>query len=527
MSNDTLPEWMHLQALAKKMQATHLRDLIQSDAGRFNAFTASIPGLFSDFTRARINHDVLGGLFSLVRAADVAGWRDRMFSGEKINTTENRAVLHTALRRPAGDSVSVDGHNVIPDIQNVLNRMQSFVESIHSGTKKGYTGKPINRIISIGIGGSDLGPRMVVDALWPYHVPGMSVRFVSNVDGSHLYRELGDADPETTLFLIASKTFTTQETMTNAHTAREWLVGKLGDRASVYCHFAALSTNTEAVQDFGIDPELMFPFWDWVGGRYSLWSAIGLSIALAVGFDHFRALLNGAYNMDQHFLNAAPDKNLPMILGALRVWERSFMGTSSHVVIPYDQHLALLPSWLQQTDMESNGKSVTRSGQPAGCETAPALFGVPGTDCQHSFFQMMHQGTSVIPTDFIAAIEPAHPWPEHHRMLLANMLAQADALAFGRSLEDSGNDPHRAYPGNRPSTILLLDRLDPEHLGMLLALYEHSIFVQGILWDINSFDQFGVELGKTVANQSLKLLLPQGSAPEGTLAGLIRKRLSP
>lgn len=506
MLNNHRPEWLALEKHCPIIKETHLRTILENDRARFKNFSLNIPGLLIDYSRHHVNAETMTFLQNLATACDVPGWRDRMFAGAIINTSENRAVLHTALRRPSGDSVIVNGENIIPKIHIVLDRMKKCVEAVHSGKWKGHSGKPIDTIVNIGIGGSDLGPRMVVQALKNYCRKDMAVYFVANVDGSDLYNVLQQIDPDTTLFLVASKTFTTLETMANAQAAREWIVSHCKDLSAIQKHFIALSTNASAVKEFGISLENMFPFEDWVGGRYSLWSSIGLSIALAVGFEGFRALLDGAYAMDQHFLGAPAQKNAPILLALLGLWNRNFLNMASLAVLPYNQNLELLPAWLQQADMESNGKHVTRDGETVSYPTGPVVFGTPGTNCQHSYFQLIHQGTDRIACDFIAALKADHPWPDHHKLLLANLVAQANALANGRTLAESGQDPHRSFDGDRPSTILLMDELDPWHLGQVLALYEHKIFVQGILWGINSFDQFGVELGKILTSQVLSVL---------------------
>lgn len=505
MLSDQRPEWKALQAHYSANTDVQIRDLFALDQSRYSNFNLALPGMLIDYSRHRVTRETLDLLLSLARACDVEGWRDRMFSGDPINTSENRPVLHTALRRPLTDDIRVDKENIMPFIHDVLTRMEHFTKSVHNGQWTGHTGKRIQTIINIGIGGSDLGPRMAVEALKPYHVKDLKIHFVANVDGSDLFNALKDSDPETTLFLVASKTFTTQETMANAQTAREWLTKKLGP-SCVHRHFVAMSTNAKAVHDFGINTENMFPFGEWVGGRYSLWSAIGLSIALAVGFDHFRALLDGAHALDEHFQSAPLDQNAPVLLALLGIWSRNFCNLECHAILPYDQNLSRFPAYLQQADMESNGKSVTRDGEAIPYATGPVIFGEPGTNGQHAFYQLIHQGTSVIPCDFIGSYELQNPYPDHHRLLLANMVAQADALMAGRDLAEFGNDPARSFSGNRPSTIIMTDRLTPFALGQLIALYEHKIFVQGIIWGINSFDQWGVELGKILANKILKAL---------------------
>lgn len=494
-------EWKVLEQHAREMSGQTLRGLFVQEPGRFSQFSLSVDGLFADYSKNNITAETLRLLLALASAQKVTDWRDRTFAGGVINTTENRAVLHTALRRGANDTVVADGENVMPFVHDVLNRMADFCARVHDGSWTGHTGKKIRHIVNIGIGGSDLGPQMVMSALKPYAVKGVSVHFVSNVDGADIHDALSAVDPEETLFIVASKTFTTQETMTNANTAKTWLLQRLGgDAAAVEKHFVALSTNERAVRDFGISPANMFSFRDWVGGRYSLWSAIGLSVALGVGFKNFRALLDGARAMDAHFQTAPLEKNLPVILGMIGIWNRNFLNRSVQAVIPYDKRLGRFPAYLQQMDMESNGKGVDRDGHLiTEYETGATVFGEPGTDSQHSFFQKIHQGTDVIPVDFIAAKQADHPYGHHHTLLLNNMIAQGQALMSGRTLDEAGGDPNRIFSGNRPSTTIILDRLDPHHLGMLIALYEHKVFVQGIVWNINSFDQFGVELGKEMA----------------------------
>ncbi len=515
------PAWQALAAHARALENTHLRDLLAADAGRFARFSLQIPGLLLDYSRQRLDERALALLFSFARARRLEQWRDRMFAGDKINGTENRAVLHTALRRPRGDKVLVDGADIMPEIHQTLERMKAFSFAVRSGSWKGHTGKRIDTVVNIGIGGSDLGPRMVCEALAPYQNPALRVLFVANVDGADLAAALAVCNPETTLFLVASKTFTTQETMANATTARAWLLAALGgDEKAVARHFAALSTNRDAVAAFGIASDNMFPFGEWVGGRYSLWSAIGLSIALAIGFENFRELLDGAHAMDRHFREAPLEANMPVILALAGLWNRNFLGMETLAVLPYDQRLASLPRFLQQLDMESNGKSVDCDGRAVSYGTGPVLFGEPGTNGQHAFYQLIHQSPDTIPCEFIAARRPHHDLAGHHELLLANLLGQIQALAVGRTQADAGGAPHRAFAGNRPASVLLLDRLDPGHLGQLVALYEHKVFVQGILWNINSFDQWGVELGKTLAGEALAAL--RGEKPASGLAALLR-----
>ncbi|MBI2233961.1 MAG: glucose-6-phosphate isomerase [Micavibrio aeruginosavorus] len=527
MLSNALPEWMALERHAQAIRSTPIPALFTTDPDRFRRFSLTLPGMVLDYSRQHASDETMVLLLNLARAVQVESWRDRMFYGDLINASENRAVLHTALRRPQGDRVMTGGADVMPDIHDTLARMRRFAEAVQGGQWAGHGGKRIRTVVTIGIGGSDLGPRFVTKALSDFYNPGLSVRFVSNVDGAALRSALQGCDPATTLFLVASKTFTTAETMANARSARTWLVDALGTEDAVQRHFVALSTNMAAARDFGIAPDNVFPFSDWVGGRFSVWSAIGLSIALATSFDHFRSFLDGAYAMDRHFQTAPLPENAPVLMALLGFWNRTMMGYPALAVLPYDHRLRLFSAWLQQGDMESNGKSVSRRNEPVPYETAPVIFGTAGTDCQHSFMQMIHQGTTIVPCDFIAALEHNHPWAEQHAMLLSNMVAQADALMQGRSLAESGNDPQRAFPGNRPSSLILLDRVDPFHLGQVMALYEHKIFVQGLLWNINSFDQFGVELGKIMANQALAALHQPGASRKDSLLGVIADRLKP
>jgi glucose-6-phosphate isomerase len=516
-----------------------MRELFDRDPGRFDRFSAEGAGLFLDYSKNRVTDKTMNLLFDLAREADVAGRIEAMFSGSRINTTENRAVLHVALRADADQSIRVEGMNVVEEVQRVLGQMEVFTDKVRSGEWKGYTGARITDVVNIGIGGSDLGPRMVTAALDYYRQPDLNFHFVSNIDGTHAAQVLGRVRPESTLFIIASKTFTTQETLTNAHTARDWFLRSGAGEADVAKHFVALSTNEPAVRDFGIDPANMFAFWDWVGGRYSLWSCIGLSIALAVGMPHFRELLAGAREMDKHFRTAPFERNIPVLLALLGVWYRNFQGCEAHAVLPYDQYLALLPAYLQQADMESNGKGVTRDGRPVTHATGPVLWGEPGTNGQHAFYQLLHQGTTVVPCDFLAAVNPLHEVGAHHTILIANFLAQTEALMRGRTMEEAEEElaslspearaalaPHKTFPGNRPSNSLLYDRLTPRVLGSLIAMYEHKIFVQGVIWGINSFDQMGVELGKQLAGVILPELQGGGTGShDASTLGLIRRCL--
>lgn len=512
-----LPAWAALQKHAETASSVRLRDMFATDPDRFAKFSLRLgDDLLLDYSKNRITADTMALLVQLAEQAGLADWRDRMFGGQPINATEGRAVLHVALRNRSDRPILVDGHDVMPGVDAVLAKMKDFAGRVRSGQWKGATGKPIATVVNIGIGGSDLGPVMVTEALKPYHQPGLAVRFVSNVDGTHVAETLKLCDPETTLFIVASKTFTTQETIANATTAKDWLVAALG-AAAVPHHFVALSTNEPAVRAFGIDPANMFEFWDWVGGRYSLWSAIGLSIAVAVGFDRFEELLSGAHDMDEHFRTAPLAANMPVVLALLGVWYNNFMGAQAYAVLPYDQYLHRLPAYLQQLDMESNGKGWARDGSKAEWQTGPMVFGEPGTNGQHAFYQLIHQGTKLIPCDFLAAANTHNPVGEHHAMLLANFLAQPEALMRGKTLaEVKAENPalsdeqasHRVFTGDRPTNTLLYKRLDPRTLGRLIALYEHKVFVQGVIWDINSFDQWGVELGKQLA----KKILPELSA---------------
>jgi glucose-6-phosphate isomerase len=516
----------HQRALAPRL----MRDLFAQDPGRAQRFTHRLGDLTLDYSKNRVVDETMRLLRQLAAETGVEAMRDRMFSGAPINLTEGRAVLHVALRNRSGRPIIVDGKDVMPDVNAAQGHMREFSEAVRSGSWTGYTGKPINAIVNIGIGGSDLGPVMVTEALRPYLKPGLALHFVSNVDGSHIAETLKKVDPETTLFLVASKTFTTQETMANAHTARRWFLDRASDDKHVAKHFVALSTNTKEVAKFGVATENMFVFWDWVGGRYSLWSSIGLSIALGVGYDNFAALLAGAFEMDEHFRTAPLAENLPVTLALLGIWYNDFFGAATQAILPYDQYMHRFPAYFQQGDMESNGKRVTRAGQEiVTYETGPVIWGEPGTNGQHAFYQLIHQGTKLVPCDFLAAVETHNPIGEHHKLLLANFFAQTEALMKGRNeaearaeLQGQGSSgaaleallPHKVFPGNRPTNSLLYQRLDPHTLGKLIALYEHKIFVQGVIWNINSFDQWGVELGKKLASA----ILPELDAP-GDVSG--------
>ncbi|HYD32901.1 MAG TPA: glucose-6-phosphate isomerase [Azospirillaceae bacterium] len=523
----TSPAWTALARHRQAMEGVAMRDLFAADSGRFEQFSLEVEDILLDYSKNIVTPETMGLLFDLARQQDVTGWRDRMFAGEAINVTENRAVLHTALRNRSDHPVRLNGHDVMPDIKAVLERMERFVETVREGEWTGYTGRAITDVVNIGIGGSDLGPLMVTEALRPYGHPDLVVHFVSNVDGTHLVDTLEWLDPETTLFVIASKTFTTQETLTNARSARAWFLEEARDEKHIARHFVAVSTNEKAVSEFGIDTRNMFGFWDWVGGRYSLWSAIGLPVALDIGWDHFEDLLEGAHAMDEHFRLAPLDANMPVILGLLGVWYTGFWGSSAHAVLPYDQYLHRFPAYLQQLDMESNGKRVDRQGNPVDYATGPVIFGEPGTNGQHAFYQLIHQGTQLIPADFLAAAETHNPLGEHHHILLSNFFAQTEALMRGKTAEEARAEleaqglkgaaleallPHKVFPGNRPTNSIFYETLDPFTLGGLVALYEHKVFVQGIVWGINSFDQWGVELGKQLANKILPELNASGAA---------------
>jgi glucose-6-phosphate isomerase len=520
--------WKKLSAHYDTQKNAQMRDLFTQDSGRFKKFSLEHDGVLLDFSKNRITEETLKLLRELAVERDVPGWTKKMFTGEKINITENRAVLHIALRNRSNRPIFVDGKDVMPEVNRVLDHMKEFSGAVRAGAWKGYTGKAITDFVNIGIGGSDLGPVMVTEALKPYRGQGPRAHFVSNVDGTHIAETLKELSPETTLFIVASKTFTTQETLTNAHSARDWFLAAAKDEAAVAKHFVALSTNEKEVRKFGIDPANMFEFWDWVGGRYSLWSAIGLSIALSIGFDNFVELLAGAHSMDEHFLNAPPEKNLPMTLGVLGVWYNNFFGAHTHAILPYDQYMHRFPAYFQQGDMESNGKGVTRESKPVETATGPVIWGEPGTNGQHAFYQLIHQGTQLIPADFLAPIETQNPLGKHHLILLSNFFAQTEALMKGKTPEEVRAElvkdgvqgealekliPHKVFTGNRPTNSILFPMLTPRTLGMLIALYEHKIFTQGIIWDINSFDQWGVELGKQLA----KAILPELEKP-GTVS---------
>ena len=511
--------WEVLQRLYEKSRRKHLREWFAEDPDRFKRFSRQMDDtLLFDFSKNRIDEEIFGALLDLAEEAGLKAAIEAMFTGEKINRTEKRAVLHVALRNRANTPILVDGTDVMPEVNAVLEQMERFCRKVHSGEWRGFTGRKITDIVNIGIGGSDLGPVMVTEALRHYKVEGIEPHFVSNVDGTHIAETLKKIDPETTLFLIASKTFTTQETMTNAHTARRWFLDAAKDESAIQRHFVAMSTNLEGVRAFGIHPDHMFRFWDWVGGRYSLWSAIGLSIALTIGFERFVELLEGAHEMDNHFRHTPFGENLPVIMGLLGIWYNNFYEAGTHAVLPYDQYMHRFPAYLQQGDMESNGKSVSRNNERVTWQTGPIIWGEPGTNGQHAFYQLIHQGTKLVPCDFIAPAQSLNPIGEHHKILLSNFFAQTEALAFGKTREEVEKEflqagksldevadlvPHKVFEGNRPTNSILLKKITPRALGRLIAMYEHKIFVQGVIWNIYSFDQWGVELGKHLARKIL------------------------
>ena len=531
-------EWRALQAHRAQMDDVHMRDLFAADAGRFGRFSLRFEDIVFDYSKNRITDETMTQLLALTDAADLRSRIEAMFTGVKINNTEDRAVLHVALRNRANRPIYVDGVDVMPEVNRVLDKMRRFSDAVRDGAWTGYTGKAITDVVNIGIGGSDLGPKMVASALKPYGKPGLRVHFVSNVDGTDIAETLRMVDPETVLFLVASKTFTTQETMTNAHTARDWFLARAGDPAAVAKHFAALSTNAEAVAEFGIDTENMFEFWDWVGGRYSVWSAIGLSVAIFIGFTRFEEFLTGAFEVDEYFRSAPFDENIPVIMALLGIWYNNFWGAESHAILPYDQYLEHFAAYFQQGDMESNGKSVTKTGAWVEYQTGPVIWGQPGTNGQHAFYQLIHQGTKLVPCDFLAPAQSHNPVGDHHAKLLSNFFAQTEALMRGKPADEvraelsaQGIDdarlavlvPAKTFTGNRPTNSFLFKKLTPFTLGSLIALYEHKIFVQGVIWNINSFDQMGVELGKVLAKAILPELAGDGpvTSHDSSTNGLI------
>ncbi len=527
------PEWLALKEHQKHVDKLHLRDLFAAEPNRFTQYSTQFDDLLFDYSKNRITDETLPLLFNLANSINLKSLIDDMFSGKKINKTENRAVLHTALRNRSNHPVLVDGADVMPQINEALLKMRTFCEKVHSGEWLGYSGKKITDIVNIGIGGSDLGPKMVARALSPYAIEGMDVHFVSNVDQADLVETLNKVSPETTLFLVASKTFSTHETMTNANSARTWLLKNTTDSSAVAKHFVALSTHRQNVIDFGIDPDNMFEFWDWVGGRYSLWSSIGLSVALYLGMDNFEGLLEGAHDADKHFQSTPLEKNIPVIMGLLGVWYNNFFNAESHAMLPYDHTMQFFADYFQQGDMESNGKSVDLEGKPTDYSTGPIIWGQPGTNGQHAFYQLIHQGTKLIPCDFLAPAQSHHDLEEHHDILISNFLAQTEALMKGKTAEEVraalGDNAcenvvaAKVFSGNRPTNSFLFTKLTPHCLGKLIALYEHKIFVQGKIWNVNSYDQMGVELGKVLAQNIFPQLEndKQVTAHDSSTNGLI------
>jgi glucose-6-phosphate isomerase len=525
MSNPTqLHAWKALEAHYQEVAPLQMRDLFAKDPDRFRKFSLRFGDILFDYSKNRITEKTMTLLRDLARQADLPGWTEKMFTGQKINTTEDRAVLHVALRNRSNRPILVDGTDVMPEVNAVLAHMRQFSEAIRSGSWRGYTGKPISDVVNIGIGGSDLGPVMATEALRPYSKRGLNVHFVSNVDGTHIAETVKNLDPETSLFIVASKTFTTQETITNAQSARAWFLAKAKDERHIAKHFVALSTNEAEVTKFGIDKANMFAFWDWVGGRYSLWSAIGLSIAVFIGMDNFEEMLAGGHAMDEHFRTTPLEQNLPATLGLIGIWYNDFFGAQTVAILPYDQYMHRFPAYFQQGDMESNGKSVTRDGERCTWSTGPIIWGEPGTNGQHAFYQLIHQGTKLVPCDFLAPIETHNPLGEHHPILLSNFFAQTEALMKGKTAEEVRAElkgsklsaaeleklvPQKMFAGNRPTNSILFQKLTPRTLGSLIVLYEHKIFTQGVIWNINSFDQWGVELGKQLA----KAILPELKRP--------------
>lgn len=513
-----LPAYQNLLDHFKQIKNLHMRRMFSIDPERFEKFSIEYNGLLVDFSKNRISSETIHLLCELARQANLEKWRERMFNGKKINNTEDRAVLHTALRNRSDKPVFVDGEDVMPKIRAEIEKMKLFSEEVREARWKGFSGKPIKHVVNIGIGGSDLGPKMVYQALNSYHHKRLKVHFVSNVDGTHINAVLKKLKPDTTLFIVSSKTFTTQETLSNAHVARNWFLKAAQDEKYISKHFVAVSTNKKAVSEFGIDTHNMFEFWDWVGGRYSLWSAIGLSIVLAVGADNFNEMLQGAYDMDEHFQHTPFEKNMPVVLAMLGIWYNNFFKAESHGILPYDHFLRSLPMYLEQADMESNGKSVDRNGRKVDYPTGPIIWGTSGINGQHAFYQSLHQGTKMIPADFIISIEAHLDFQKQHNIMFSNVLAQTEALMRGRTYEETytnltadGKKPvnlskrihHMVFEGNHPTNTILIDKLSPKSLGMLIALYEHKVFVQGIIWNLNSFDQWGVELGKQLAKHIL------------------------
>lgn len=528
-----LPTWKALAAHHRALRDVHLRDLFRNDPGRAGRYTLEAAGLFLDYSKNRVTDETMARLLDLANACDLSASIAAMFGGEAINATEKRAVLHTALRNRSNRPIIVNGCDVMPGVNAVLARMAAFADKIRAGEWRGHTGKPFRAIVNIGIGGSDLGPAMACEALKPFSRRSLSARFVSNIDGTHFAEQVRDLNPAETLFIVASKTFTTQETMTNAASARAWTLAALRDPAAVARHFAAVSTNAAEVRKFGIDTANMFEFWDWVGGRYSLCSAIGLPLMIAIGSDHFTAMLEGFHAMDRHFAEAPLERNMPALLGLLGVWYNNFFGAQTHAVLPYDQYLARLPAYLQQADMESNGKSVDKQGRPVRWQTGPVIWGEPGTNGQHAFYQLIHQGTKMIPADFIGFCKSQNPIGDHHAKFMANFFAQTEALAFGKTADEVRAEgippkgvPFRVFEGNRPTNTIMADQLNPFILGALIALYEHKIFTQGVIWNVYSFDQWGVQLGKVLAGKILAELQSKNEPPlahDSSTTQLIRR----
>jgi glucose-6-phosphate isomerase len=528
-----LPAWKELEAKRRELEGTHLRRLFADDPARGERLACEGAGLYLDYSKNLVDDRTLALLFELARGAGLSERIEAMFRGERINVTEDRPVLHVALRAPRDARILVDGHDVVPEVHAVLDRMADFSERVREGGWRGHTGRPIRNVVNLGIGGSDLGPRMASEALRHYAERDLVFRFVSNVDPTDFSECTRDLDPAETLFIVCSKTFTTLETLANARAARAWCVGALGDPAAVARHFVAVSTNASEVAEFGIDTAHMFGFWDWVGGRYSLPSAVGLSLMLAIGPQRFRELLEGYHAMDEHFRAAPFERNLPVILALLGVWYGDFLGAETHAILPYDQYLARFADYLQQLDMESNGKGVDLEGRPLGLQSGPIVWGQAGTNGQHAFYQLIHQGTKLVPCDFIAFAKGPNPIGDQHDLLIANFLAQTEALAFGRSAQEVAAEgtaaalvPHRTFPGNRPTNSILAERLEPHTLGALIALYEHKVFVQGVLWNVNSFDQWGVELGKVLARRVAAELADEGArelAHDSSTNALIRR----
>ena len=538
--NET-PAWLQLEAHYQQIRLVHMRKLFAEDPERFARFHVQFNDILLDYSKNRITDKTFELLINLARQANVERWRDKMFAGEHINVTEDRPALHTALRNRSGKPVMVDGRDVMPDVLRVLDKMRDFSTQVRSGQWRGYNGERIKSIVNIGIGGSDLGPQVVCESMKPFAQRGLKAYFVSNADATHLVETLKLVEPESTLFVIVSKSFTTQETMLNAHSARKWFMKLVGNEQAIKRHFVAVSTNIPATTEFGIDPDNVFEFWDWVGGRYSLWSAVGLTIALYLGMDHFEDLLQGAYEMDEHFKSAPLEQNMPVILAMLGIWYNNFFDAQSHAIMPYSQYLQRLPAYLQQLDMESNGKTIDREGERVNYLTGPIIWGESGTNGQHAFFQLLHQGTKPVPSDFLIPALSQNPLGLHHRVLFSNCLAQTRALMLGKKYSEAVDEmkaqgmsdeeieevlPHKVFEGNKPSNTIMFKKLNPKTLGSIMAMYEHKVFVQGIVWDINSFDQWGVEYGKVLAGEIQKDLAQPGDVDnhDASTNGLINYR---